>query len=71
MQEDEISRLRKALEAKEHIYRRQLAQERATFKKQEADRQRQLQKKLANENAKTQLPRYAPEKLMASASWDV
>ena len=71
MQEDEISRLRKALEAKEHIYRRQLAQERATFKKQEADRQRDLQKKLAKEKTKTQLPRYAPEKLMASASWDV
>ena len=71
MQEDEISRLRRALEEKEHIYRRQLAEERATFKRQEADKQRELQKKLANQKAKTPLPRYAPEKLMASASWDV
>ena len=40
MQEDEIARLRKALEEKEHIYRRQLAEERASFKRQEVERQR-------------------------------
>ena len=71
MQEDEIARLRKALEEKEHIYRHQLAEERASFKRQEVERQRELQKKHAQEKAKVELPRFVPEKVMASALWDV
>ncbi len=71
MQEDEISRLRKALEEKEHIYRHQLAEERASFKRQEVKRQRQLQQKRAQESIKVELPRFTPEKVMASALWDV
>lgn len=71
MQEDEISRLRKALEEKEHIYRHQLAEERASFKRQEVERQKQLQNKRAEEASKIQLPLFAPEKVMASALWDV
>lgn len=71
MQEDEIARLRKALEEKEHIYRRQLAEERATYKRLEVERQREVQNKFSAQKNKLVLPRYAPEKLMASALWDV
>eukprot|EP00558_Chaetoceros_sp_UNC1202_P006749 CAMPEP_0197233698 /NCGR_PEP_ID=MMETSP1429-20130617/1699_1 /TAXON_ID=49237 /ORGANISM="Chaetoceros sp., Strain UNC1202" /LENGTH=228 /DNA_ID=CAMNT_0042691999 /DNA_START=12 /DNA_END=698 /DNA_ORIENTATION=- len=71
MQEDEIVRLRKALEEKEHVYRRQLAEERASFKRQEVERQRKLQNKIAEEKAKVKLPTFAPEKVMASPSWDI
>jgi Protein kinase domain. len=71
MQEDEIARLRKALEEKELIYRRQLAEERATYKRLEVERQREIQNKVATKKSKTSLPRYAPEKLMASALWDL
>jgi len=71
MQEDEIARLRKALEEKEHIYRRQLAEERATYKRLEVERQREVQNKFSAQKNKLALPRYAPEKLMASALWDV
>jgi serine/threonine protein kinase len=71
MQEDEIARLRKALEEKEHIYRHQLAEERASFKRQAVQRQRQLQHKRAQELSKIELPRFAPEKVMASPLWDV
>jgi hypothetical protein len=73
MQEDEIARLRQALEEKEHIYRRQLIEERAAFKRQEVERQRELQKTRAKmlTKAKESLFRYAPEKVMASPSWDI
>jgi serine/threonine protein kinase len=71
MQEDEIARLRKALEEKEHIYRRQLAEERATYKRLEVERQREIQAKAVIEKSKSKVPRFAPEKLMASALWDM
>ncbi len=73
MQEDEIARLRQALEEKENIYRRQLIEERAAFKREEVERQRELQKTRANmlSKAKESLYRYAPEKVMASPTWDV
>ena len=71
MQEDEIARLRKALEEKEFIYRQQLAEERADFKRQEVERVREMQKKLADEKAQRVIPRFSPEKVMASASWDI
>jgi len=69
MQEDEIVRLRKALEDKEHIYRPQLAEERASFKRQEVERQKEFQKKHTQEKAKFELPHFVPEK--ASALWDI
>lgn len=73
MQEDEITRLRQALEEKEHIYRRQLFEERAEFKRQEVERQRELQLTRANvlQRARDNLFRFAPEKVMASPSWDI
>ena len=73
MQEDEISRLRKALEEKEHVYRHQLIQERADFKRQEVERQRELQQSRANmlKRATANLFLFAPEKVMASPTWDV
>ena len=73
MQEDEIARLRQALEEKEHIYRRQLIEERAAFKREEVERQRELQKTRANVQlmAKENLFRFSPEKVIASPLWDV
>lgn len=72
MQEDEITRLRKALEQKEQIYRHQLAEERAAFKRQEVQRQRQIEKdERVQSMKKAGLPNFAPEKVMASALWDV
>lgn len=73
MQENEIARLRQALEEKEHIYRRQLIEERSEFKRQEIERQRELQKTKTSmlRQAKENLFRYAPEKVMASPTWDI
>ena len=70
---NEIARLRQALEEKEHIYRRQLIEERAEFKRQEIERQRELEKTKTSmvRQAKENIFRYAPEKVMASPTWDI
>merc|ERR1719276_201696 len=73
MQEDEITRLREALEEKEHVYRRQLVEERASFKRQEVAREREQKKNQAKAKKihKSSVPRFAPEKVMASPAWDI
>jgi len=72
MQEDEIARLRVALDEKEHVYRRQLAEERATFKMQEIKRVRDSKEKDAGKKYKiVDEVRFVPEKVMASPSWDI
>jgi len=72
MQEDEICRLRKALEEKEHIYRKQLAEERLTFKLKEIERQRELQKENSGKKVNAEgFLQFVPEKVMASPIWDI
>jgi len=72
MQEDEIARLRHALDEKEHVYRMQIAEERASVKLQEIER---LRDKKAGDTGKkhkvVEEVRFVPEKVMASPSWDV
>lgn len=72
MQEDEIARLRVALDEKEHVYRRQLAEERVTFKLQEIKRIRDSKSRDTGEKKKlVEEVRFVPEKVMASPSWDI
>jgi len=72
MQEDEIARLRVALDEKEHVYRRQLAEERATFKLQEIKRLRDSKAKdVGKEDRVVEDVRFVPERIMSSPSWDI
>jgi len=72
MQEDEIARLRKALDEKEHVYRMQIVEERASNRLQEIERLRDKSVDHMGKNIKIiEAVRFVPEKVMALPSWDV
>ena len=77
MQEEEIIRLKKALEEKDQEYRKQLALERMQFKKNEINMHKEMKevkengKANASRTMKRTKARFAPEKVMASPSWDI
>lgn len=73
MQDHEIARLHQALVQKEKISRHQLVEERAAFKREEEERQKDLLKTEAKDlsEAKKNLHCYAPGKVIASPTWDI